>query len=121
MKILFVIIAGVLWNLSAQGQDFIPVSLKNAVSKTVAADSIIFIKAMKADRWQFYSQSLPADAPVKTGPSWSFRLNGNMLQPVPLTRFYKTYNKDNSYFGITVLFQQKIKLVSRNAVFKAGI
>jgi hypothetical protein len=72
-----------------------------------------------------YSQTVKDGGPVKTSftfkPSKSYSPTGKTIEPTPITRNEKVFSMDVSFFEHEVIFQQKIKLKTRQAVVKGTL
>jgi Disulphide bond corrector protein DsbC len=109
----------------ANAQILHPVHWSYAAKKIGKNEAVIFIKATIDDGWHIYSVNQKDGGPVKTSftflPSKSYRLLGDVDEPVPVTKYEKTFSMDVHYFEKSVIFKQKVQLTSSDAVVSGTI
>ncbi|NML38709.1 sugar transporter [Chitinophaga sp. G-6-1-13] len=102
-----------------------PIKWSYTARKTAAGEAVLLITATLADGWHLYALNNPANSPVRLAfnflPDPSYRPEGNVDQPEPVTRFEKLFGADISYFEHEVVFQQKVKLTGKTAAVKGTI
>jgi DsbC/DsbD-like thiol-disulfide interchange protein len=102
-----------------------PVKWSYAAKKTGKNEAVIFIKADIDDGWHIYSQTMKDGGPIKTSftfsPSAIYTLVGNTVEPTPITRNEKVFNMAVSYFEKSVVFQQKIRLKTKQTTVKGTL
>jgi hypothetical protein len=102
-----------------------PVTWTYSARKMAANEAVISITATLADGWHLFALNNPANSPVRMAftfsASPSYRTEGNVSQPEPITRFEKLFGTDVSYFEHQVVFQQKVRLTSKTATVRGTI
>src|SRR5579863_7789184 len=91
-----------------------PVKWSYAAKRLSNTEAVVFLKATIQDGWHIYSTNLKDGGPIKTSftflPSKEYSLIGKTAEPVPLSKYEKSFSMDVTYFEKSVIFQQKIKL-----------
>lgn len=112
-------------SLSTYSQILKPVTWSYAAKKTSATTATVFLKATVDKGWHLYSQFVKDGGPVKTTftfpTSKDFSVIGKTIEPKPTTKYESTFKMDVNYFENAVVFQQKVKLNSKNAVIKGNV
>lgn len=107
-----------------QAQILTPVKWSYAAKRISATEAVVFIKATIDNGWHIYSQTVKDGGPIKTDfkftPSKAYTLVGKTIEPTPVTKFENAFKMNVSYFEKEVIFQQKVKLSSPNAVVVKG-
>ncbi|MBC9914635.1 protein-disulfide reductase DsbD domain-containing protein [Chitinophaga varians] len=102
-----------------------PIKWRYAVRKTATNEAVLLMTATLADGWHLYALHNPANSPVRLTFSFlsdaSYRPEGTVEQPEPITRFEKLFGADISYFEQEVVFQQKVRLTGKTATVKGTI
>jgi DsbC/DsbD-like thiol-disulfide interchange protein len=101
--------------LLAIGQILTPVKWSYGSKRISSTEGVVFLKATIDDGWHLYSQTVPDGGPTKTTitfePSKGYTLEGNTLEPKPITRVEKVFDGMTvSFFENSAIFQQKVKL-----------
>jgi len=85
----------------------------------------VFLKATIEDGWHIYSTKQKDGGPVKTSFTFSaskdYVLVGKVMEPVPVTKFEKSFGMDVHYFERSVIFQQKVRLKKPQAVIRGKL
>lgn len=88
--------------------------------RTNPTEATIYIKATMDDGWHIYSQHIEEGGPTKTEisftPSNAYKLVGKTIEPKALSKFDKYFKMTVGWFEKEVVFTQKIKLKSLNAI-----
>jgi len=125
MKRIFSLSFLLLFNISLKAQILTPVHWSYAAKRLTKTEAVVFIKATIDEGWHVYSQNVKDGGPIKTSftfpPSISYTLIGNALEPTPITRKEKVFNMEVSYFEKSVIFQQKIKLKTKETTVKGTL
>ena len=112
-------------SLSTYSQILKPVTWSYAAKKTGPTTATVFLKATVDKGWHLYSQFVKDGGPVKTTFTFpaakDFSVIGKTIEPKPTTKYESTFKMDVSYFENAVVFQQKVKLNSKNAVIKGNV
>lgn len=115
----------VLFTASAYGQIFKPVTWSYAAKKTGANTATVFIKASIDKNWHIYSQFLKPGGPNPTRFSFlsskNYILLGKTIEPNPHSVFEPSFKMQVSYFENSVVFQQKVKLLTKNTTIKGKL
>lgn len=111
--------------LKASAQILAPVKWSYASKKISNKEAVIYLKASIENGWHIYSQNVKDGGPIKTSISFNaakgFSLIGNTKEPKPVTRREETFNMDVSFFEHSVVFQQKIRLNSKQVQVKGKL
>ncbi len=122
-KVLLAAIALVL-SIGAKAQIESHVKWSYAAKKISSTEAVVFLKATIDDGWHIYALDVKDGGPIKTSftfaPSKDYSLDGKTTQPTPVTKFEKAFSMNVSYFEKSVIFQQKIKLKSAQAITVKG-
>ncbi|WP_448701773.1 protein-disulfide reductase DsbD domain-containing protein [Mucilaginibacter sp. AW1-3] len=125
MKKLLIAFATILFSASTYAQIESHVKWAEGVKKVSATEAVILVKATIDEGWHIYSVNQKDGGPVKTTisltPSKDFSLVGKTIEPTPVTKFEKSFGINVSYFENSVVFQQKIKLKTKQTVVKGKI
>ena len=117
-KIIFAISALIL-STGAYAQIEAPVKWSYAAKKISSTEAVVLFKATIQNGWHIYSLNVKDGGPIKTSftfaPSKLYSIVGKPSEPKPLTKYEKAFTMNVSYFEKSVVFQQKIKLKSKNA------
>lgn len=109
----------------AQGQILTPVKWSYAAKRLSKTEAVVFLKATMQPGWHIYSQFMNEGGPIPTSfkftPSKSYSIVGKTSEPKALEKFEKTFSMNVRYFENSVVFQQKIKLVSTQPVVKGKL
>jgi hypothetical protein len=109
----------------AHAQILNPVHWSYGAKKIGQNEAVVFIKATIDDGWHIYSTVQKDGGPVKTSfafnTSKGFDLDGCILEPVPVTKYEKVFEMNVLYFENSVVFQQKIKLNTAQALVKGNL
>jgi DsbC/DsbD-like thiol-disulfide interchange protein len=123
-KILF-IAAAIMLSMQLHAQMLTPVKWAYGFKKTGKQEAVIFIKATIDEGWHVYSQSVKDGGPVKTAftfaASKAYTLVGETQEPTPITRYEKVFSMNVSFFEKSVIFQQRVKLKTGQAVVKGTL
>nr|WP_295871302.1 protein-disulfide reductase DsbD domain-containing protein [uncultured Chitinophaga sp.] len=102
-----------------------PIQWRYTAHKTGNGEAMLLITATLADGWHLFAQNNPANSPVRMAftflPGPSYRTEGSVSQPEPITRFEQLFGTDISYFESEVVFQQKVRLTGKSATVKGTI
>jgi thiol:disulfide interchange protein DsbD len=124
MKKCLFLVAVLLMSIGAYAQIEAPVKWSYGAKKISSTEAVIFLKATIQDGWHIYSQTVKDGGPIKTSftfaPSSAYTLVGKTIEPTPATKYEKSFSMNVSYFEKSVIFQQKIKLKSPDAVIVKG-
>jgi len=122
-KLLFLLIVFAM-GLSALAQITHPVKWSYAAKRLNNNEAVVFLKATIQDDWHIYSLDGKAGGPVKTSftfsPSKDYKLSGKPIEPIPKSKFEKSFGFNVGYFEKEVVFQQKIRLNSSDETFIKG-
>ncbi len=125
MKKLMILITLVIIAGGLKSQVLTPVKWSYAAKKTGPHTAVVFLKATMDNGWHIYSQNVEEGGPVKTNFSFAssgaYSLDGNTIEPKAITKYEKTFGMNVSYFEKEVVFQQKIKLKSGQALVKGSL
>jgi DsbC/DsbD-like thiol-disulfide interchange protein len=109
----------------ASAQILDPVKWSYAARRTGKDEAVVFLKATIEDGWHIYSTRQKDGGPVKTSftfsPGVDYVLVGTMMEPMPVTKFEKSFGMDVHYFERSVIFQQKVRLKKPQAVIKGKL
>lgn len=101
-----------------QAQILKPVKWSYAAKKVSPTEAIVYLKATIEEGWHMYSQDIADGGPTKTvftfAPSAQYALVGKTLESKPIAKFEKMFNMQVKYFENTAVFQQRVKLKSKN-------
>ena len=124
MKRLGLLVIGLMTTIGAFAQIEAPVKWSYAAKRTSPTEAVVLLKATIQPGWHIYSQKVKEGGPIKTSfvftPSKDFSLVGKAIEPKPATKFEKAFKMNVSYFEKEVVFQQKIKVKSTNAITVKG-
>jgi DsbC/DsbD-like thiol-disulfide interchange protein len=124
MKKLLILVIGSFISISAFAQIEAPVKWSYGAKKISSTAAVVLLKATIQDGWHIYSQNMKEGGPIRTSfifsPSKEYSLIGSPSEPMPVTKFEKSFNMNVSYFEKSVVFQQKIKLKTPNASVVKG-
>lgn len=124
MKKLGLMVAALMITLGAFAQIETPVKWSYAAKRISPTEAIVLLKATIQPGWHIYSQNVKPGGPIKTSftfaPSKDFTLAGKTIEPKPTTKFENAFKMNVSYFEKEVIFQQKIKVKSGNAINVKG-
>lgn len=124
MKKLGLIVAALMITLGAFAQIEAPVKWSYAAKRISPTEAVVLLRATIQSGWHIYSQSVKEGGPIKTSftfaPSKDFTLAGKTIEPKPATKFENAFKMNVSYFEKEVVFQQKIKVKSTNAINVKG-
>jgi DsbC/DsbD-like thiol-disulfide interchange protein len=102
-----------------------PVKWSYGSKKTGNNEAVLFFKATIENGWHIYSVNQKDGGPVKTSfifnPATGYSLAGNIHEPIPVTKYEKSFAINVSYFLNTVTFQQKIKLTTNHPIVKGTL
>lgn len=117
---LIVLIAAMASPFQSPAQILHPVKWSYAAKAIGPNEAIIFLKATIDDGWHIYSANQKDGGPVKTSfvfrPSAAYVLEGGIMEPQPVTKYEKSFEMDVSYFERQVIFQQKIRLNTKQLI-----
>ena len=124
MKKLGLLVTALMITISAFSQIETPVKWSYAAKRISPTEAVVLLKATMQPGWHIYSQNVKEGGPIKTSfvftPSKDFTLVGKSIEPKPATKFEKAFKMNVSYFEKEVVFQQKIKVKSANAITVKG-
>ncbi|SMD17209.1 protein-disulfide reductase DsbD domain-containing protein [Pedobacter nyackensis] len=124
MKKLIIALALVASAQVLQAQILRPVKWSYAAKKTSSTEATVFFKATIDKGWHIYSQNVGDGGPTKTvftfSPSQQYALVGKTKETNPIVKFEKMFNMQVGYFENQAVFQQKIKLKSKNQTAVKG-
>lgn len=124
MKNIMILAAALLFSAGAYAQIEHPVKWSYAAKKTSPTEAVLFLKATMEKGWHIYSLHVKDGGPIRTSftfaPSKEYSLLGKPTEPTPKTMFVKDFNMNVSSFDKEVIFKQKIKLKSANALVIKG-
>ncbi|HEY2583332.1 MAG TPA: protein-disulfide reductase DsbD domain-containing protein [Mucilaginibacter sp.] len=124
MKKCLFLVAVLMISIGAYAQIEAPIKWSYGAKKISSTEAIIFLKATIQDGWHIYSQNVKDGGPIKTSftftPSNAYSLVGKTSEPTPVTKYEKSFSMNVSYFEKSVIFQQKIKLNSPDALVVKG-
>jgi DsbC/DsbD-like thiol-disulfide interchange protein len=125
MKRILFIAAAMMLSMQLHAQILTPVKWAYGFKKTGKQEAVIFIKATIDEGWHVYSQTVKEGGPVKTtftfAASKAYTLVGKTQEPTPVTRYEKAFTMNVSFFEKSVIFQQKVKLKTGQAVVKGTL
>lgn len=125
MKKLLIAFAAILLSASSYAQIESHVKWAEGVKKISATEAIVLIKATIDEDWHVYSINQKEGGPIKTtitfSPSKEFSLVGKTTEPLPITKYEKSFSMNVSYFENSVVFQQKVKLKAKQTTVKGKI
>ena len=124
MKKLLMLITAIMLTVGAYAQIETPVKWSYATKRISPTEAVVILRATIQPGWHIYSQNVKPGGPIKTSfvftPSKDFVLVGKAIEPKPATKFEKAFKMNVSYFEKEVVFQQKIKVKSANAITVKG-
>jgi hypothetical protein len=101
-----------------------PVKWSYAAKKISPTEAIVYFKATIDKGWHMYSQYIADGGPTKTvftfAPSAQYILVGKTQESKPIRKFEKMFDMQVSYFENQAVFQQKVKLKSKNQTTVKG-
>src|SRR6185312_7709962 len=113
MKKILILSIALLINLLVSGQILKPVKWSYGSKKIDQHNAVIFFKAEIENGWHIYSVNQPDGGPSKTSFTFNrsnaYEVIGNLIEPIPIRSFEKTFMINVFYFEGSVVFQQKIK------------
>lgn len=123
MKKALAIVAALIISVSAYAQIVHPVKWGYVAKRTSATEAIVIFKATIQPTWHIYSLHVK-NGPIPTSftfaPSKDYILVDKPIEPKPLAKYDKNFKTNLTYFENAVIFQQKIKLKSANAITIKG-
>lgn len=123
VKILFIILA---CSIIVKGQQKFDKPVKWSYASKIInnKEAILFLKAELPPSWRIYSVNQKDGGPTKTSfqflVSKDYFLLGKVIEPNPIKHFEKVFDMDVLYFKDTVVFSQKIKLISKSPFVVKG-
>lgn len=124
-RILCLMILLTAFNFQVSAQILDPVKWSYAAKRTGKDEVVVFLKATIEDGWHIYSTRQKDGGPVKTSfifsPGKDYVLVGKIMEPVPVTKFEKSFGMDVHYFERSVIFQQKVRLKKAQAEIKGKL
>src|SRR5437588_578778 len=125
MKKLLWIIGLIIAAQSVSAQILNPVKWSYAAKKISKKEAMLFIKAILDEGWHIYSVNQVPGGPAKTSfrfvPSKEYTLIGKVAEPTPVKKFDKSFDINITYFEGSVIFQQKIRLLSSKCVVNGKV
>lgn len=126
MKKISLMIAFVLFTvIGASAQIEKPVTWSYVAKKISKTEAVVYIKATMESGWHIYSQNLKPGGPQPTSFSFpaskDYTLVGKTIEPKATSYFDENFKMNVSYFGNSVVFQQKIKLNKPTATVKGKV
>lgn len=110
---------------SLKAQILRPVKWSYAAKKVNPTEAIVYLKATIDKGWHIYSQHVGDGGPTKTvftfAPSQQYTLVGKTQESAPIVKFEKMFDMKVGYFENQAVFQQKIKLKSKNQTIVKGV
>lgn len=110
---------------AVHAQILTPVKWSYAAKKINDKEAVIFIKATIDQGWHIYSQKGKEGGPIATSfkfaKSKAYTLVGPTIEPAAVTKYEAAFKMNVSYFENEVIFQQRVKLNSPNAVVKGSL
>lgn len=101
-----------------------PVKWSYAAKKVSPTEAIVYLKASIDKGWHMYSQHIADGGPTKTvftfAPSAQYTLVGKTQESKAIVKFEKMFNMQVGYFENQAVFQQKVKLKSKNQTTVKG-
>lgn len=124
-KISLLIVAVLITVTAAVAQIHNPVKWTVASKKINSKEAVVFVKATIQNGWHIYAQNVPDGGPVPTSftfkTSKDFSLAGATTPTTKAkSKFEDVFKMNVPYFNQEVVFQQKIKLNSKNATTVSG-
>ncbi len=124
MKKVFLAAIALVLSVSAKAQIESHVKWSYAAKKINATEAVVFLKATIDDKWHMYGLDVKDGGPIKTSftfaPSKDYSVLGKPSQPAPISKYEPNFKMDVTYFEKSVIFQQKLKLKSANALVVKG-
>jgi DsbC/DsbD-like thiol-disulfide interchange protein len=116
-KYYVMVIVIALFAFKTQAQILTPVHWSYGAKRINATEAVVFLRATLDPGWHVYSQNVKDGGPVKTSfsfnPSKEYQIIGATIEPTPITRNEKVFGMDVSFFETSVIFQQKIRLKTK--------
>lgn len=113
------------FSFQVSAQILAPVKWSYAAKRTGKDEAVVFLNATMEDGWHIYSTRQRDGGPVRTSftfsPGKDYVLVGRVMEPVPVTKFEKSFKMDVHYFERSVIFQQKVKLKKAQAEIKGKL
>lgn len=113
-KLIVLTLCVIAFSAKIQAQVLTPVHWSYGSKKISATEAVVFFKASIDPGWHVYSQHVGDGGPVKTTftfkASPDFTLDGETIEPKPISRMEKVFNMEVGFFETSVIFQQKVKL-----------
>lgn len=101
-----------------------PVKWSYAAKKVSPTEAIVYLKASIDKGWHMYSQHIADGGPTKTvftfAPSVQYALVGKTQESKAIVKFEKMFNMQVGYFENQAVFQQRVKLKSKNQTTVKG-
>ncbi len=101
-----------------------PVKWTFGAKRLSATEAIIFVKANIIDNWYIYGLNVPNGGPASTSIIFKsdkdYTLNGKLLEPKPKSKYEKVFKLNIPYHTSEVVFQQKIKIKTKNPIKVSG-
>jgi len=124
MKKLLVLVIALMLTAGAYAQIEAPVKWGYGAKRISATEAVVFLKATIQPGWHIYSLHVKKGGPIATSftfaPSKDYMLTGKTIEPKPASKYEKSFYMNVTYFEKEVVFQQKIKLKSANAITVKG-
>ncbi|MES2807324.1 MAG: protein-disulfide reductase DsbD N-terminal domain-containing protein [Bacteroidota bacterium] len=122
----YIISAGMLLSgFCVQAQILTPVKWAYAAKKISNTEAVVLIKATIDKGWHIYSQHVADGGPAKTNFSFAksdeYAPLNKTTEPQPKKKFEKAFDMNVTYFENTVVFQQKVKLLTSTPTIKGTI
>lgn len=111
--------------IPSQAQILHPVKWSYAAKKISANEAVVLLKATIEDGWHIYSVHQKEGGPMKTTITFDNQPNasyvGDIIEPNPIVKREEAFKMDVHFFNSSVIFQQKIKLKTRETVIKGKV
>ncbi|WP_158827559.1 protein-disulfide reductase DsbD N-terminal domain-containing protein [Mucilaginibacter lacusdianchii] len=109
---------------SLKAQILTPVKWAYAAKRISKTEAVVMMRATVDDGWHIYSQHVADGGPVKTTftftASPNYAIAGKTVEPKAITKYEKAFGMNVSYFEHSVIFQQRVRLMSAGPVTVKG-
>jgi len=124
MKRLIIVLVLVISVQILKAQILKPVKWSYAAKKSTPTEAVVYFKATIDKGWHIYSQNVGDGGATKTiftfDPSSQYSLVGKTSEAKPIVKFEKLFDMKVGYFENSAVFQQKVKLKSKNQTTVKG-
>jgi hypothetical protein len=124
-NIFYLAIFSMCFCMKTKAQILTPIKWGFAAKRMNDHRAVLFIKAEIDEGWHIYSVNQRDGGPVKTSFRFkkanNYNLLGKVSEPVPITKFEKSFQMNVHYFEKEVIFQQKVHLKKNQIVVMGNL